>query len=109
MQGTHAVDSTQGGDGWALTWVGRMEPSRMCRLRCSRGADIFNISPLLFTEEPWAGGERHGCEGSGLRYGCAEQPSPTLPPLGLTGLSQSFPPTALRGSSRDHPVPSQML
>lgn len=58
-----AVDSTQGGDGWALTWVGRTEPSRMCRLRCSRGADIFNISPLLFTEEPWAGGERHGCEG----------------------------------------------
>lgn len=59
----------RGGGGWELTWVGTMEPSRRCRLRCSRGADSFSISPLLFTEEPWAGGRAKGgqghCGGSG--------------------------------------------
>lgn len=63
LVGTRSVDSLWGRDGWVLTWVGRIAPSRTCRLRCSRGADIFSISPLLFTEEPWAGSERHGCEG----------------------------------------------
>lgn len=59
------LSPAQGGGSRELTCVGRIEPSRRCRLRWSRGADSFNISPLLFTEEPWEGAKDKG--GSGTR------------------------------------------
>lgn len=59
------LSPAQRGGSRELTCVGRIEPSRRCRLRWSRGADSFNISPLLFTEEPWEGAKDKG--GSGTR------------------------------------------
>lgn len=98
LVGTHKLWAAPGGsDRWVLTWVGRIAPSRTCRLRCSRGAGIFSISPLLFTEKPWAGGKRHRHEGVGGTMGDSgtglgsSHPHPFLH-WGLLGLAEASHP-----------------